>query len=331
MIVGPTARKYHLSFAYTNARCAPTRRNSRRARTAADPPALRTTATADPQTRLSARRRHSPHSPSAVSRRLEAIARRRLRTAACEGHEPPRLPAFTSRPRWAARRGAAARPAPREPERDAAIYRHFTRRRRELHEARCGSAVEALDRGGGQQRVGASAPKRRAYKAFPQPMTGGSSLRVDGKEGVAGSSPAEGSCEPAGNGGFRRGRRSAGGPHRPLWKRLEALGGDEPAAIRCGLSEARADAEGRSSGPGRCAGVDEHRRPRRRCQRRARANARGLVAICEIEVGTSRGPVRASVAQWLGPPAPRVPPCGSPPARASGSARAAPPRGRRRC
>jgi hypothetical protein len=48
--------------------------------------------------------------------------------------------------------------AAREPERDAAIYRHFTTRR-ELHEARCGSAVEALDCGGAQQRLGASPAK----------------------------------------------------------------------------------------------------------------------------------------------------------------------------
>jgi hypothetical protein len=47
-----------------------------------------------------------------------------------------------------------------------------------------------------------------------------------GKEGVAGSSPAEGSTKPAGNGGFRRGRRFAVGPHGPLWKRLEALRGE---------------------------------------------------------------------------------------------------------
>ena len=67
------------------------------------------------------------------------------------------------------------------------------------------------------KRRGSAGPRRRVATGrdgsrrnapvaghFTQPATGGSSPRVDGKEGVAGSSPAEGSKEPAGNGGFRR-------------------------------------------------------------------------------------------------------------------------------
>jgi hypothetical protein len=119
-----------------------------------------------PKTRVEARRRHSTHWPSSASRSLEVIdprattyrGVRQARTTAVA-----RLRSSTSRPRWAARPGAAARRvAPREPERDAAIYPPFHERHRDA----CGSAVEALDRGGEQQRLGASACKTLRLLGF---------------------------------------------------------------------------------------------------------------------------------------------------------------------
>ena len=66
---------------------------------------------------------------------------------------------------------------------------------------------------------GQQQPIAAACRAFAQSATLGITPRVDGKEEVAGSSPAEGSKEPAGNEGFRGSDACVmlGHPGRSAW------------------------------------------------------------------------------------------------------------------
>jgi hypothetical protein len=214
----------------------------------------------------------------------------------------------------------------------------------------------ASPRGAAWKQRGSAGPQRLQLArdegvgnlSFPgewrQVATGRNASRVDGKEGVAGSSPAEGSsgtCRKRRVSSLER--RFATGPDGPVWKRLEAGGGERPAAIRCGLPRPRGCGR-RSCAPARRPGrkrrvwtsrddrkdatITMSTRPRRARRRRpsrarsapshrfheammaqpasgplrvalrigptlstaARVNARGLLAIREIDVGSSGDP-----------------------------------------
>jgi hypothetical protein len=199
MIVGLTARKYHCRSRTRPPGAPQRRRNSRRARTAA------TSHPANHSNRRSPNEGRSPPTAFAIGRARCRDASRRspeglLRTAACEGHDHrgARPRRFTSRPRWAARRGAPARSVPHE---NPSVTRRSTGISREGAASCTKRDVEAPRKrwtaAAGSSGSAHRRPKHRAYRAFPQPMTGGSGPRVDGKEGVAGPSPAECQAEQA--------------------------------------------------------------------------------------------------------------------------------------
>jgi hypothetical protein len=106
--------------------------------------------------------------------------------------EPPRLPDFE-----ALRHGRDGPPGPEQP-RDVLrrgnpsvtrrSTRHFTRATETRVEAQWKRWTAAVSSSGSAH----PRPKRCACWDFTEPATGRSSRRVDGKKGVAGSSPAEG-------------------------------------------------------------------------------------------------------------------------------------------
>jgi hypothetical protein len=71
---------------------------------------------------------------------------------------------------------------------------------------------------------------------FTQSAASGSGRRVDGKEGVAGSSPAEGSRQPVGNGGILCGR---GDSNRRRFVAWAAFGPRTQSKRVCGRGQAR--------------------------------------------------------------------------------------------